>query len=112
METWIILAMIILLLVVFGAVFVLKKENKYEPDYRVFFILGITWLPLGIATNNSAFWGVGAVFMVVGLANRDKWKERSKWSEMDPAKRKFKIIVIIGLTVLLVGLLLSFLIAK
>jgi len=112
MQTWIVLAMIILLLAVFGAVYLLKKENKYEPDYRIFFILGITWLPLGISTDNPAFLGLGALFMVLGLANRDKWKEQPKWSEMDPARRKFKIAVIIGLTVLLVGLVLFFLITK
>lgn len=112
MQTWIILAMIILLLVVFGAIYLLKKENKHEPDYRVFFILGVIWLPLGIATKNNIPLVLGIVFMVLGLVNRDKWKEQPKWSEMDPARRKFKTIVIIALTVLLVGLIVAFLIAK
>lgn len=78
-----------------------NRGQKMEPDYRVFFILGITWLPLGIATDNPAFLGLGAVFMVVGLANRGKWKEGPKWSELAPERRRFKVIIILGLTVLI-----------
>jgi len=85
------------------AVVVVKRNRgeKIEPDYRVFFILGITWLPIGIATDNPGLWGMGAVFMAVGLANRSKWKEELKWSELDPEKRRAKILIIVGLTVLL-----------
>jgi len=111
----ILMAIIVILIIGLGILFVYKRKDpnyNHEPDYRVFFILGITWLPLGIATDNPAFWGMGAIFMVLGLANRDKWKEQPNWSEMDPAKRKFKIFVIIGLTVFLVGAILAFLIAK
>ncbi|MBT3338031.1 MAG: hypothetical protein HN855_08585 [Anaerolineae bacterium] len=108
-------ALITILIVALGILFIYKRkdpEYKHEPDYRVFFILGITWLPLGIATDNPAFWGMGAVFMIAGLANRDKWKEQPKFSEMDPAKRKLKLSIIIGLTVLLVAGILVFLLAK
>lgn len=101
METWIIATMIVVLLVVAIAVFMLRKEKGNEPDYRVFFILGVTWLPLGIATDNAAFLGLGAVFMIVGLANRDKWKEQPKFSEMPEEKRRLKIGLIIGLTLVL-----------
>jgi uncharacterized membrane protein len=101
MESWIIISLIALLLIVGLAVFILKKDKTYEPDYRVFFIIGITWLPLGIATDNTAFLAMGAIFMVLGLANRDKWKEQENFSEMNPDKRRFKIILIVGLTLLL-----------
>ncbi len=112
MESWIIISLIALLLIVGLAVFVLKKDKTYEPDYRVFFILGVTWLPLGIATDNPALTGMGAVFMVLGLANRDKWKEQPKWSEMDPEKRKFKMLVIVGLTVLFLLGVVAFILAN
>jgi len=117
MEIWTILtALIAILIIGLGVLFLYYKRKDpnyaHEPDYRVFFILGITWLPLGIATNNPIFWGMGAVLMVAGLANRDKWKEQPNWSEMDPARRTFKILVIIGLVVLLAGVLLAYLLAK
>ena len=114
-NSFILTAFIAILIIGLGALFIYKRKDpnySSETDYRVFFILGITWLPLGIATDNPAFWGIGALFMVLGLANRDKWKEQPKWSEMDPEKRKIKIFIIIGLTVLLVGMVLAYLIAK
>lgn len=61
-----------------------KKEGKYEePDYRTFFILGICFLPIGIplmiATKNPGLLGLsamGAIYLIIGLANRDKWKAK------------------------------------
>ena len=50
-----------------------KGEEQKPPDYRVFFILGITWLPLGVALDMPVFYILGIVYMVIGLANRDKW---------------------------------------
>lgn len=58
-----------------------KGEKPGETDYRVFFILGICWFPLGVvfmATENPigyVFFGLGLVYLVIGLANRDKWKK-------------------------------------
>ena len=59
-----------------------KKEGKMgEPNYQVFFILGILWMPIGIIfmmTINLvlgiAFLGLGVSYLGIGLANRDKWK--------------------------------------
>jgi len=93
---------IAVLIVLFAMILIYRnKGQKIEPDYRVFLILGITWLPLGIATDNPGFLGMGAVFMVIGLANRSKWKQEPKWSELDPQKRRTKFLLILGLTVLL-----------
>ena len=70
------IGLVIALLLVVVLVMYRRKEEMPEPDYRVFFILGIVWLPLGIALKNPGFWGMAAVFLIVGLANRDKWKDR------------------------------------
>ena len=112
MEIWIIIAMVVLLLIVVGAVIMLRKEKEYQTDYRALFIVGVTWMPLGIATENNAFLVLGVVFMVLGLVNRDKWKEQPSWSDMDPAKRKLKISVLLGLVVFLGVALLAFLLMK
>ena len=88
MNNYLVLSLIIgiaVLAVLFAVIFIYRnKGQKIKPDYRVFFILGITWLPLGIATDNPGFLGMGAVFMAIGLANRSKWKKEPKWSELDP----------------------------
>jgi hypothetical protein len=78
------------------------RNEQTEIDYRVFFILGISLLPVGIATDNPGMWGIGAVFLVLGLVNRDKWKAEPKWSELDPEKRKrIVFFIILGLAMLL-----------
>ena len=59
-----------------------KEGTNKEPDYRVFFILGICFLPMGIplflVTNNPgliSFTAIGICYLAIGLANRDKWKD-------------------------------------
>ena len=80
-------ALIVVALVVIGLILILvvfkkKKEGKMgEPNYQVFFILGICFLSMGfvlmITIDNPAFIGItgmGLIYMTIGLANRDKWK--------------------------------------
>lgn len=116
MDNYIILTLIIgiaVLAVLFAVIFIYRnKGQKVEPDYRVFFILGITWLPLGIATDNPGFLGMGAVFTAIGLANRSKWKKEPKWSELDPEKRRTKFLIILGITVLLAAGVVYYILAK
>jgi predicted membrane channel-forming protein YqfA (hemolysin III family) len=105
-------------LVVLGAVIAIyikskNKNDKTETDFRVFFILGISFLPIGIATDNPGLWGMGAVFLILGLVNRDKWKAEPKWSDLDPEKRKrIVFFIILGLAMLLALGVVLFLIAR
>lgn len=68
----------ILVLLILFLVLRTREPQKRETDYRVFFILGIVWFPLGIAMDNSVFFILGLVYMVIGLANRDKWAKKEK----------------------------------
>jgi hypothetical protein len=91
MNYWIIITIILGAIAVIVGVFVLfvmqkkKKEGTYkEPDYRVFFIIGISFLPLGIvltfAVGNPGFigfMGLGIAYIAIGLANKDKWKKEN-----------------------------------
>ena len=67
-----------------------KREGKpRETNYRIFYILGITFLPLGIIyeiiffTSDTtvflvlglAFIAMGTSYLAIGLGNRDKWKK-------------------------------------
>lgn len=96
------------------AIYILKKKTgqKVEPDYRAFFILGISFLPVGIATDNPGLWGMGVIFLILGLANRDKWKAEPKWSELGPEKRRNVFFIILGLVMLLALGVVFFLLAK
>jgi Na+/H+ antiporter NhaD/arsenite permease-like protein len=105
---------VVLLVVLLAVAFVVyrRKGERPEPDYRVFFILGITWLPLGIATENPAFWGMGAVFLIVSLVNRDKWREAKKWSDLSPTQRSINLLVVLGLALVLVLAVVAFFLAR
>ena len=50
--------------------------------------------------------------MVFGLANRDKWSEEPRWSELSPERRGFKLIILGGLAVLLLVSVLVYFLAK
>jgi hypothetical protein len=66
-----------ILVILFLIVFILKKRGVIEdsePDYRTFFIIGLAFFPIGIATRNPGLWGMGLVFFILGITNRDKWK--------------------------------------
>jgi len=90
MSEWIpIIAIIIAALVVIGVILTLvvfkrKKEGKMgELNYRVFFNIGMVWIPVGIvfmiAINPAigiAFMALGITYFAIGLANSDKWKKR------------------------------------
>ena len=69
----IIVALLGLLLVVFMVARNRGLDFKRD-DYRTYFIIGIAFLPIGIATDNWSFAILGMVFMILGLTNRDKWQ--------------------------------------
>ena len=65
-----------------------KKEGKAgETDYRAFFIMGLAFLPTGFAMMLVYFladipfeiglplFALGLIYLIIGLANRDKWKK-------------------------------------
>ena len=91
LNEWMVISIAILaILVIIGVVLTLiywkrKKEGKLggEPNYQVFFIIGIVWLPVGLIfmlTINMvigiAFIGMGLAYLAIGLANRDRWKKK------------------------------------
>jgi len=79
---------IILVLVSVGilvAFLALKRRKDGKPqelDYRAFFILGICFTgteTVFMTTISPAFIGItglGIVYMIICLANRDKWKKK------------------------------------
>lgn len=95
--------MIIVLLII---LFIQFKKGKFTPNYRLFFILGTTWTPLGvvfyITTGNFGFFVMGIIFLILGLANKNKWEE----TEPIVARQSKIIIGIFAIGLLVLGLLL------
>lgn len=96
-----ILVGLILLILIF---FLIKKNKKIEHklNYKVFFILGVIWIPIGVSTKNYVFSILGLTFLIIGLVNKDKWKDENKWSDISPEQKKIKLSIIILLTTLLI----------
>ena len=62
-----------------------KKRNPKkgkEVDYKSFFVMGISFVGLGIvftATINPGFLGItglGVIYILYGWKNKDKWKKK------------------------------------
>ena len=108
----IVAVMVLLGLVIYAVVAYRHRGESREPNYRVFFVMGGAFLPLGIATDNPGFWGMGLVFLILGLLNRDKWKDEKKWAELSPYERKSKLILVGGLTIMLVVGVVAYLLTR
>jgi uncharacterized membrane protein len=66
-----------------------KEETAKATNFRVFYNMGIIFLPVGIIfmifslTSDFSFAiaipfiGIGASYIAIGLANRDKWEKQS-----------------------------------
>ena len=113
MNSLVILLLIALLVVALGVVAWKKsKKQKFEVDFLTLFILGIVWIPLGFATDNIAFTIIGTALVIIGFANKKKWKNRKKWTDLDPQARKTQIVLITILGLLLLAGILVFMLAK
>lgn len=83
------------------------RKEKIEPDYRTIFIMGIVFAGSGSAmistlgVGSMGMFALGLIYMAIGLANRDKWKEQPK--TLSDKSRKLLIITMFA-TILLVGL--------
>lgn len=87
MDEWILFSLIIGgLIVVIGLIvsIILFRRKEVSEDkeinYKVFYFVGLIWLPVGVVFMTSINFVMGIVFMVlaisyiaIGLANRDKW---------------------------------------
>ena len=88
MSEWIFFSIgMLALLVLIGIILLLivwrKRGIVGEPNYQVFFMLGIVWIPVGVVfmaavnpTIGFAFMAMGIAYLAIGLANRDKWEKK------------------------------------
>jgi heme/copper-type cytochrome/quinol oxidase subunit 2 len=67
----VILAVILVVLIMLAVryVRVTQRERPMVPDYRVFIVIGLAFIPIAVVSGNLALVPVGVVFALVGLAN-------------------------------------------
>jgi len=86
---------IILALFITYIYLVKKGEIKPKTDYRALFILGSALFIMGLAIGNAVLCVVGLAFFATGMINKKKWKDRWRWSKLTPSEKKFKIVIIV-----------------
>ena len=61
-----------------------KGMGKGDIDYRAFYIMGISFLPLGIIFTAAispafvSFIALGIIYMAIGIQHKDEWKDHKK----------------------------------
>lgn len=110
-------ALVILIAVVFIVLLLKKKIPHREPDYQMWFWLGLCWIgagvPLGISNNNYALFAIGLVFMIFGLAHKKEWKKNKvRWEDLTPIEKKFRYWIFIILGILVLAGLVAFLMIR
>lgn len=115
---WILISIGILLIIfILLVVFVIRNKKRRPIDYYSFFWIGLAWTLFGVYSwvryhVFSGLFVIGIVFMILGLANKDKWKKNHRtWKQMSKSERKLMrwTILLLGL-LLLAGLILFLLI--
>ena len=112
---WILISIGLLIIIIgIGFIIIKKSSKKQRPtDYYTFFIMGITWFPLGLifmVTMEERDMGIfflilGLAYLAIGLSHKKDWgknHEANKWKNLTKQEQKIKIwiIVILGLLVL------------
>jgi len=51
----------------------MTKQNAPKRSYTIFMILGIAFLAIGIATDQTAFTWIAIAFLVISLVRSGRW---------------------------------------
>lgn len=103
---WMSISIITAIILISALVFllVINKRKKTSPNYYIFFIMGIFWTPFGIILNNYALFAIGLIFAVLGLRNKNRWKENKKdWKKMSGRERGLTLLIILILIMLIIA---------
>jgi LPXTG-motif cell wall-anchored protein len=94
----------IIILTLLAVVFIYKKRKGIKPDANAMFIIGISWIPLGIATENHTFTVLGIVFMIIGAQQKHKNKgDEVQYSKLPPAVKRVRVILIVVAAIIFVA---------
>jgi len=70
---------IIVTFIIILTLFALKRlrngARSAEPNYRTVFVLGLTFIPIGLIVDKDVFFLLGVVFLILGIANVEKWNQ-------------------------------------
>lgn len=102
------IAAIAIFFIVYLTVRKTNKDQIKQINYRGLFAVGISFIPIGIATENFAFLALALVFLSIALANRKKWKKEKKWSELTTKEKQVRIVILSLTSILLIAGIVTF----
>jgi len=71
---WLSIPILGILLIVVAAV----RSRGKEPDFRMFFTMGLIWVIVGLLFKDlSGLLTLGLIFLLIGLVNYNKWGKPS-----------------------------------
>ncbi len=106
MAMWIIISLLVLILILAVLCFVYTRSKKVPPDYYALFFMGIAWIVIGIPFENNGLLALGIVLAIVGIANKDKWKQnRRQWHGLTQKQRNTRLFLNIFVGVLVLATL-------
>lgn len=99
---------VICILIAAALILIIAKRGKSvsgENNYRALFVMGIIWLPIGIATSYYLLSVMGFIFMMIGIAHRKSWIEEKKWQNMSnkEKKRTMSLLIVGATTIIIIG---------
>jgi len=116
MIPWIIISIAVLIATIAILAIIVRQNTKRKHrkiDYYAWFTIGIIWLAAGIPLKNYGLSAMGLIFMIIGLANKSKWKSnRVRWSDLDKNERKVRLSVMVVLGALVLAGIVVFFFAR
>jgi len=86
---------ILLLLAVIVLFFIfLKNGRKAAPNHKAIFSIGLLWTIVGITLHNYLISILGLIFLIYGLANREKWTNAKAWGDFTKKEKYIKAFAI------------------
>lgn len=107
MDSLPIITLIIGLLLGLGIIYISIKRSDQDVEirtgrYRLLFIIGFIWTAVGVSENNEFFWILGSIFALIGLANKNRWKDELKYWDLPDSERLFNVYIGLGIVVLMI----------
>jgi hypothetical protein len=113
-QPWLMMSILVLLILFFIIFLFISRKNKRPPDYYALFVIGLSWMAIGLPLENHILFIMGVLFTAIGLINKDRWKKNSiTWEKLKKEEKIVKGFLVFGLTVfVVVGLIVFYLAEK
>ncbi|MFH0977990.1 MAG: hypothetical protein V1837_01680 [Candidatus Woesearchaeota archaeon] len=101
---WFLAIMLVILILLVAAMVLFKPKKKTPTDYHGLFMIGALWVIIGIPFRNYWLAGIGAIFIVVALANKHKWKKnKQSWQKLNRSEKITRLVLYILMAIVILA---------